>query len=92
MAGGGTKKKYHLVKWVKICKSKEKGGHGIKDIRRMNVSLLCKWWWKLENEHGLWHDIIAFKYIRGSSVCTVKHRQNDSPIWADLLKVRDIYL
>lgn len=24
--GGGTKRKYHLVKWVKLCKSKKKGG------------------------------------------------------------------
>jgi len=42
--GGGTKKKYHLVKWIKICKSKKKGDLGIKDLRNMNVSLLVKWW------------------------------------------------
>ena len=52
--GGGTKKKYHLVKWEIICKSKKQGGLGIKDLRRMNISLLCKWWWKLDREDGLW--------------------------------------
>lgn len=46
--GGGTKRKYHLVRWVKICKSKKKGGLGIKDLKKMNLSLLTKWWWKLE--------------------------------------------
>ena len=51
--GGGTKKKYHLIRWPKICKSKKKEGLGIKDIRLMNISLLCKWWWKLDNEQGL---------------------------------------
>jgi len=40
--GSGTKKKYHLVKWIKICKSKNKGGLGIKDLRVMNMSLLAK--------------------------------------------------
>ena len=40
--GGGTKKKYHLVKWEKICKHKKKGGLGIKDVRKMNISLLWK--------------------------------------------------
>lgn len=50
--GGRTKKKYHLVKWTKICKSKKKGGLGIKDLRKMNVSLLAKWWWKLEMRMG----------------------------------------
>jgi len=41
--GGGTKRKYHLVKWEVICKNKKKGGIGVKDIRKMNLSLLCKW-------------------------------------------------
>jgi len=35
---------------------------------------------------------VKFKYIKDGSICTVKHRQADSPIWADLLKVRKIYL
>ena len=47
--GGSMKKKYHLVKWTKITKPKEKGGLGVKDLRKMNISLLCKWWWKIEN-------------------------------------------
>jgi hypothetical protein len=29
---GQTKRKYHLLRWTKICKSKKKGGMGIKDI------------------------------------------------------------
>jgi hypothetical protein len=58
----------------------------------MNVSLLCKWWWKLDNGVGLWQDIINFKYLKNGSVCTVSHRQNDSPIWSDLLKVKGVYL
>ena len=56
--GGSQKRKYHLVRWTTISKSKSKGGLGIKDIRKMNISLLCKWWWKLENEKGLWQQII----------------------------------
>ena len=51
--GGGRKKKYHLVKWLTVCKSKNKGGLGVKNIYRMNISLLCKWWWRLEMEQGL---------------------------------------
>jgi hypothetical protein len=51
--GGANKRKYHLVKWAVITKPKKKGGLGVKDLRKMNISLLCKWWWKLENEEGL---------------------------------------
>jgi hypothetical protein len=76
----------------KFVKTTRKGGLGIKDIRKINISLLCKWWWRLDNEQGLWQDIIKFKYLRGKSICTVTHRQTDSPIWADLLKIREVYL
>jgi hypothetical protein len=30
----------------------KKGGLGIKDIRKMNISLLCKRWWRLDTEDG----------------------------------------
>lgn len=89
---GGTRKKYHLVKWIKICKSKKKGGLGIKDLKKMNVSLMAKWWWRLEQEEGLWQSIVKHKYLRNRSIFNVKHRANDSPIWSDLLKVKDVYL
>jgi hypothetical protein len=42
----------------------EEWGLWIKDLRKMNVSLLCKWWWRLDNEEGLWQNIIRFKYIK----------------------------
>jgi hypothetical protein len=39
---GEGKKKYHLVKWSKVTCPKQKGGLGIKDLRKMNLGLLCK--------------------------------------------------
>ena len=92
-SGNALKKKYHLVRWETICKSKKKGGLGIKNIRKMNVSLLCKWWWKLENEDGLWQSIVKAKYMSNNQLIgSVKHRVDDSPIWSDLLKIRPVYL
>lgn len=68
------------------------GGLGIKDLRRMNLSLLCKWWWRLEKEEGLWQNFVKYKYMQNKTIHEVKHRLDDSPIWHDLLKVKDIYL
>jgi hypothetical protein len=90
--GGSTKKKYRLIRWEIICKSKKKGGLGIKDIRKMNISLLCKRWWRLEKEQGVWQDIVKAKYLQHDGVRSVKHRINDSPVWTDLLKIKHIYL
>lgn len=90
--GGRTKKKYHLIKWEKICKSKKKGGLGIKNLRKMNISLLCKWWWKLEREDGLWQNIVKYKYLRNDTIQSVSHKIHDSSVWYDLLKIKDVYL
>ena len=90
--GGGTKKKYHLVKWVNITKPKDKGGLGIKDLRTMNISLLCKWWWKAENGTGIWQEIVSKKYLKKGGIVFLKKSNKNSPVWNDLLKVRHIYL
>jgi hypothetical protein len=75
-----------------VCKDKKKGGWGIKNLRKINISLLCKWWWYLENEEGQWQDIIRIKYLKGSPVCVVQSKVSDSPVWKDLMKIRHIYL
>ena len=48
-------KKYHLVQWQKVCMPKDQGGLGVIDLEKMNIALLGKWIWKLENEEGIWH-------------------------------------
>jgi hypothetical protein len=45
----------------------------------------------LGREEGIWQDIVKARYLRKSEVGTVTHR-DDSPVWADLLKVKNIYL
>jgi hypothetical protein len=89
---GRLKKKYHLVKWDIVCKANKKGGLGLKDLRKMNVSLLCKWWWLLESGEGIWQDIVNLKYVKNYPICDTTSKMNDSPLWRDLMKVRYIYL
>jgi hypothetical protein len=80
------------VKWSKNCKEKKKGGLGVKDLRKLNISLMCKWWRILEHETGLWQEIVRLKYTKGNRVCLIKHNSHDSPVWTNLLKIRHIYL
>jgi hypothetical protein len=80
------------VRWDKTCRSKKRGGLGIKDLRKFNISLLVKWWWLLESEEGLWQDIVRLKYVKQSPICMIPHRIDDSPLWKDLMKIRHLYL
>jgi hypothetical protein len=51
------------VKWVDVCRSKECGGLGIKNLRLVNVSLLMKWRWRLLTTHeSLWSSVLKAKY------------------------------
>lgn len=71
---GVTKKKDYLVKWSRICRSKDKGGLGVKDLRKQNISLMIKWWWKLETQNGIWQHIVRARYVKNRTVATVGPR------------------
>ena len=57
----------------------------------MNISLLCKWWWKLEYEQGLWQRIVKKKYLKNSFISLLKKKPKNSPVWNQLISIRDIY-
>ncbi|KAK7314750.1 hypothetical protein VNO77_33278 [Canavalia gladiata] len=51
------------VKWKDVCKPKEIGGIGIKDLKVFNETLMIRWKWKmLANLNQLWVRIIKSKY------------------------------
>jgi hypothetical protein len=89
--GNFLKKGYYMVKWTRVCRSKNIGGLGIKNLRRQNISLLCKWLWKLETHDGMWQDIVKVKYLRGKQITDINPRVTDSPSWKAIMKVREVY-
>jgi hypothetical protein len=90
--GNSEKKKYYLVKWDLVCKPRKKGGLGIKNLQLFNHCLLCKWWWKLEAKDGLWQRLVKAKYGINKSLHHIRMKNDDSPVWKDLLKVKHLYL
>jgi hypothetical protein len=38
----------------------------------MNISLLCKWWWKAKNGTGTWQEIISKKYLKKGRIAYLK--------------------
>ena len=46
--------------------------------------------WKNKKVFG--KKLLGKKYIKGKPISTVKHWLDDSPIWSDLLKIRQVYL
>ncbi|XP_058733340.1 uncharacterized protein LOC131604946 [Vicia villosa] len=61
---GNTKSRcIHWVKWENVCKPKEKGGLGIRDVGEMNKALLLKWKWRiLKEDKAIWSRFLLLRY------------------------------
>src|ERR1044072_7576368 len=79
--GPDCENKIAWVSWRKLCKPKNEGGLGIKDMKLFNLALLGKWRWRMLTEkHSLWCRILSEKYHDSVS-------QKDSIWWKDLCSV-----
>lgn len=60
----------HLVAWDKICKPKEEGGHGFRNLQLLNKAHMMKLAWELITQPGkLWVKIAKAKYGCGPVPC-----------------------
>jgi hypothetical protein len=58
---GGNKVSW--LKWSVVCKAKNKGGLGVRDVRLVNLSLLTKWRWRiLQSGRPLWKEVLVANY------------------------------
>jgi hypothetical protein len=65
-------RKISWVSWKEVCKPKNQGGLGVRDVGKVNLSLLIKWRWRLlQRGNALWKDILVAKY--GSIVRSEVH-------------------
>jgi hypothetical protein len=84
-------RKYHLVNWETVCTPKDLGGLGVLNLELMNISLLCKWLWKLENEEGLWQSVLKNKYLQNGSLAHMEAKPGCSQFWSGLMQVNNIF-
>ena len=71
-----------MVRWEKICQSRDSGGLGVLNLRKMNQALLGKWLWKYFNEPKLsWRTLIHFIIIRIIPFCIFAFWVHILPHW-----------
>jgi len=76
---GKEKRTISWVSWGDLCKTKEEGGLGMKDIKKFNYALLAKWRWRfISQENGkteeidwLWEINLVFNRLGGLKVLLV---------------------
>ncbi|GJV73508.1 RNA-directed DNA polymerase, eukaryota, reverse transcriptase zinc-binding domain protein [Tanacetum coccineum] len=78
------------VSWGNICKPKEQGGLGIKDLELWNEVLLVKQLWNvILNKNTLWVKWVKFESLKGKSIWEINAQSNSSAGWKEMLKLRD---
>ncbi|MCH80347.1 ribonuclease H protein [Trifolium medium] len=90
--GLSRKRRISWVKWEDLCKPKEEGGLGIRNLRVVNLSLLAKWRWRLLSEEDeVWKKVIFARYGEGAlgnaNLDFMVHGNSSSTWWGDLCKL-----
>lgn len=88
---GETQRKCHLISWEKICKPKDQGVLGYRNLRLFNRAYMAKLGWQLiNNPEKSWVQVMEAKYNCGSqgmpNVCV---RSNASNVWRAIANTWD---
>ena len=89
--GWGDSQKVHWVRWEELCKPKEQGGMGIKDLSRFNDALLTKQTWQLLHDKStLFYPIFKARFFPHCSIMKATCPSSASYAWKSIIKGRDI--
>ncbi|GKB91388.1 RNA-directed DNA polymerase, eukaryota, reverse transcriptase zinc-binding domain protein [Tanacetum coccineum] len=78
------------VAWKNVCKFKQKGGLGLKDLRVWNRAIIVKHLWHIvTDKESLWVKWVNTEKLKGRSIWEIKEDNNDSWGWRNLLKQRN---
>jgi hypothetical protein len=88
-SGLEKKSKICWVNWDTVTTPKKDGGLGVRDLRRVNLSLLAKWRWRLLNhERNSWKLVLEAKY--GDSLTHAHLHQEHCEIWTTSIWWTDV--
>lgn len=90
--GSDSSVKIPWVSWSDICKPKNKGGLGIKDLGYFNKALVGKWIWRiLDEENRFWVRVLKSSYgsleENRELVLNGRGASNSSRWWSDLCRL-----
>lgn len=79
------------IKWEEVCKPKDEGGLGLKNLVEVNKVCMLKLIWRILSARSLWVDWVQRELVRSSSFWTIPEgRVAGSWMWRKILKYRDL--
>ncbi|KAK6119136.1 hypothetical protein DH2020_047112 [Rehmannia glutinosa] len=87
----GEERKIHWLQWRKLCKPKEKGGLGFREISVFNKAMLAKQGWRLLQDDGsLLTQTLKAKYYPNGNFLTASIGYKPSFTWRSIVAGREI--
>lgn len=87
----GSEHKLALISWNRMCRSKDAGGIGLRDLSAFNDALLAKQCWRLvTNPDSFAATVLKGKYFPRTTFWDAKVPPNASYTWRSILSARDL--
>ncbi|CAH1422484.1 unnamed protein product [Lactuca virosa] len=88
--GGDLKKGSAKIAWKMVCRPKEEGGLGIRNLQTWNEALLSRQIWRLFTAtSSLWVDWVKIHHLRKQTFWEVKSKDLEGCSWSNMLSLRD---
>ena len=79
------------VTWKDVCRLKNEGGLGLRDLKEVNKVYGLKLIWRMLSGESLWRKWIRNNLLKGNSFWEVKSKtQMGSWMWRKMLKLREV--
>ncbi|XP_061993305.1 uncharacterized protein LOC133711157 [Rosa rugosa] len=86
-----NERKIHWMSWERLCRSKEEGGMGFRDLHGHNLALLAKQGWRLLRNPGtLVSRLFKARYFPGSSFLEAPAPNHASACWRGIFAASSV--